>query len=267
MLKFYVFSDVHFDHVKCNRESFKLHLDQALNEKAAICVNGDFFCLMQGKYDRRASKSAIRPEHNADNYIDLVINEAADFLAPYASNILFFTEGNHETKVSETIGSDVLDRLIERINMMTRSQIVKISYMSYVQFALLRSKTSRVIYNIAFDHGHWGGIISKGSQSAMRYAAFFPNAHAFFSGHTHDSHIVPIPYFELNSSKRQVKINNKYACRTGTYKEEFENGSGWAVQTIGAPKFLGCIRGSLEVKQNQKSLCVYPNYTIIPVNF
>ena len=65
-----------------------------------IIVTGDLFCLMQGKYDKRSSKSDILPQHNKNNYLDAVIDEAIELLTPYAHNILLLSKGNHETSVS-----------------------------------------------------------------------------------------------------------------------------------------------------------------------
>ena len=81
-------SDWHFDNPKTNRKMIFNHLDEAKRRNALIVINGDLLCLMQGKYDPRGSKSSIRPEHNGDNYLDLVINDTAEKLVPYANNIL-----------------------------------------------------------------------------------------------------------------------------------------------------------------------------------
>ena len=60
-------SDRHWDNPKSNRGLQKRHLELAKERKAIIIDNGDLFCLMQGRYDPRGNKSAIRPEHTVSN--------------------------------------------------------------------------------------------------------------------------------------------------------------------------------------------------------
>ena len=59
--KLAILSDLHWDNPKCDREKLKAHLDYCKANKIPILINGDLFCLMQGKGDRRGNKSDIRP--------------------------------------------------------------------------------------------------------------------------------------------------------------------------------------------------------------
>jgi len=100
--KFLLISDIHFDNPKCQRAVLKRHLDLAIENNMKIAVNGDFFCLMQGKYDPRRSKKDIMPQHNGNTYLDLVIQEAVDWWAPYAKSLVFIGYGNHECYFADT---------------------------------------------------------------------------------------------------------------------------------------------------------------------
>ena len=133
---FFISSDWHWDNVKCNRELLKSHLDKAMEIGAFIVVTGDMLCLMQGKYDKRSSKSAVRPEHNATNYLDVVINDCANYLRPYAKNILLISEGNHETSVSERHETRVLERLVERVNTLEGTNIQLGNYTGYYKYVV-----------------------------------------------------------------------------------------------------------------------------------
>lgn len=241
-------SDIHFDNPKCNRQAFKTHMEEAKALDYGIVIAGDFFCLMNGKYDPRRSKSGIRNEYNEDNYLDLVISDAVRFLEPYAHNILMISKGNHETSVSTKTGSFVLDRLVDRLNVRTGSQIVTGGYMGFYTISI-KMNGSSTAFNVAYDHGHWGGIISKGTQSVVRYAAIMPQADIIHSGHTHDSWLVPQPTYKISDKKGTLEVINKWMIRTGTYKEEFKAGIGWAVEKIGMPKFLGCARTKINLKR------------------
>jgi predicted phosphodiesterase len=238
-LKLFISSDWHYDNPKCNRKLLTQHLDEAMKRDAKIVVTGDLLCLMQGTYDPRRGKSAIRPEHNGDNYLDLVINDTANFLVKYAKNILLISQGNHETSVSKRNETDVLTRLVERVNTIAGSNIQIGEYMGYYALSFLYKNGKGRILHIGYDHGHWGGIITKGSLSVVRMAAIMPQADVIFSGHTHDGFVIPHARLVLNEHTKKVSIENQWHIKTGTYKEEFEQGKGWAVERIGIPKYLG----------------------------
>ena len=89
-------SDLHWDNPKCNRELLSKHLKEAVERNAYIIINGDFFCLMQGRADPRRAKNEIRPEHNQGNYLQAVVNDAVQWFKPYAKHIALIGYGNHE---------------------------------------------------------------------------------------------------------------------------------------------------------------------------
>ena len=95
-------SDIHWDNPKCDRKLLKSHLNYCLKNKIKVFINGDFFCLMQGKYDPRRSKKDILPEHNKANYIDAVIVDAVNWWSPYAEILTVIGYGNHETAILRT---------------------------------------------------------------------------------------------------------------------------------------------------------------------
>jgi predicted phosphodiesterase len=236
--EFLLTSDWHFDNPKANRKLLFEHLDEAKKRNAKIIINGDMLCLMQGKYDPRKAKNAIRAEHNGNDYLDLVINDTALKMIPYAENILQINTGNHESSVSERAETNILMRLVERINTIAKTDIQLGAYMGYINLNFKRGTSSRVC-NIAYDHGHWGGVVTKGALSVTRHASIFPNADVVMSGHTHDGWIMTHPRYVMNQNKGIVEIKKQYHIKTGTYKEEFDSGQGWAVEKIGMPKHLG----------------------------
>jgi predicted MPP superfamily phosphohydrolase len=238
-LKLFVSSDWHFDNPKCNRKLLFSHLDKAMEMDAKIVVTGDLFCFMQGKYDPRGSKSDILPEHNKNNYLDAVINDTAEKLIPYAKNILLISRGNHETSVSRRAETDVMERFVERLNLIAGSNIQIGNYTGYYSLQFKSNNANRRTLNVGYSHGNWGGIITKGTLSVVRMACMMPDADLIFSGHTHDGWIMPQPRLVRNEYKKTVEVKNQWHIKTGTYKEEFAGGKGWAVERIGMPKYLG----------------------------
>ena len=75
-------SDLHWDNPKCDRKMLKAHLDYCKENDIPIFINGDFFCLMQGRGDNRRNKSDIRPEHNNFRYLDSIVETAVEWWTP-----------------------------------------------------------------------------------------------------------------------------------------------------------------------------------------
>jgi hypothetical protein len=92
-------SDLHWDNPKCDRALLKKHLDYCLANNIPVHINGDMFCLMQGRGDRRGNKSDILPEHNNARYLDSVIETAVEWFSPYKDVLTVIGYGNHETSI------------------------------------------------------------------------------------------------------------------------------------------------------------------------
>lgn len=112
-----ILSDIHWDNPHCNRTLLKKDLDYCLLHSLPIFLNGDTFCLMQGKGDKRGSKSSVRPEHNNDKYIDSVISTAVAWWTPYAHLLTVVGYGNHETAILKYQETDVLERFVTLLNL------------------------------------------------------------------------------------------------------------------------------------------------------
>ncbi len=241
--EFLLCSDIHLDNPKCDRELLRKHLKQAQGRGGHALFFGDVLCLMQGKKDRRASKGSIRLEHLGSNYFDLVFSEAADFLAPFAQNILMMSDGNHETAVLNNNEVDPLGNVVRLMRDRHKAPTEHMRYQGFIWFTFYRSgsngrpeRTRRT--TLFFHHGAWGGIITKGTMAGGRYASIAPDADLIVNGHNHERSMVSHPCYRLTNAGKQ-RIVQRWHLQTGTYKEEFADGGGWAVERIVMPKGLG----------------------------
>ena len=114
--KIAMLSDIHWDNPKCDWELLKSHLDYCQKENLKVMVNGDFFCLMQGKGDRRGNKSDLRPEHKTSRYLDSIVETAVEWFLPYAELFLVIGYGNHETAIIKHQETDLLARFVDLLN-------------------------------------------------------------------------------------------------------------------------------------------------------
>lgn len=240
--EFLLASDIHLDNPKCDRELLKKHLKHVQGRGGHALFFGDVLCLMQGKRDRRASKSSIRPEHLGSNYFDLVFQEAADWLKPFGSTILMMSNGNHETAVLSNNEIDPLGNLTRLMRDQYDSPVQHMKYQGFIWFTFYRPNdgkdggTRRCA--LFFHHGAWGGVVTKGVMGGGRYSSIAPDAQIFVSGHNHEKTAVSQPCYRVTSAGKQ-RVEKRWHIQTGTYKEEFQSGSGWAVEKIVMPKSLG----------------------------
>jgi hypothetical protein len=227
-------SDVHWDNPKCDRKKLKKDLDYAMERDAIILINGDLFCLMQGKFDPRRSKSDIRAEHNSTTYLDDVVDDAIKWFMPYKDNIKLIGRGNHEQAILKTQETDVLVRFAKGLGI--ESTVGGYGGFFHIDFC------KRSNFVIHYYHGAGGGgAVSKGVPHFHKRKAIVQGVDAIWMGHTHDSYEAVSVVQEYNPVKKESKLKNIYDIRTSTYKEEYDKGAnGFIIEKLSSPpKHIG----------------------------
>lgn len=245
-----VISDVHWDSKDCDRKLLKKHLNTAVEQDAAIIIIGDFFDMMEGRNDMRRSNTA-RAEHYAPNYLQKVVMDAAEWLQPYAKNIAMISNGNHETSVAKHTQVQTLTWLCYELRKQG-SQVIEGDYQGFFVVRAVyeyEGKNTYFPYKIFYHHGLWGGIISKGTQSVMRFGAVVPDADMIVTGHTHDQWMMLHTRYKLNKAY-DVTLEDQIHLKLGTYKNEFKTGNGFAVEKIGLPKPVGGWMVDFNIEKN-----------------
>ena len=233
-------SDAHWDNPKCDRYLLRWHMDEAVEKGARILFNGDTFCLMQGAYDPRKSKSDIRPEHNKANYFDAIVDTAVEFFAPYAQYIDFFGYGNHETSILKRQETDILSRFVEKLNNKCKTDIGLGGYGGWYVSQFAFSDKISYSHKIRYFHGSGGGgPVTKGTIQHNRAATMYAGADLIWMGHVHESYEVEYVLEYLNARFTSCQ-KSVLMVRTPTYKEEYGTGHhGWHVERGASPKPLG----------------------------
>lgn len=241
--KVLLLSDIHWDNPHCDRKLLKKHLDQALAENADVLINGDLFCVMGGKADRRGTKSTVRPEHQKDNYFDAVVNDAIDWFKPYASIIKVVGYGNHETAILKYQETDLIERFVFGLNRECETTIHAGGYGGWVIYTFNRKNNinqSVGSFKIKYFHGSGGGgPVTKGVIQFNRMSTFVENADMIWMGHVHEDNEL-VYTVERIGHKNNVDLRDILMVRTATYKEEYHEGKGgWHVERGAPPKPLG----------------------------
>lgn len=222
-------SDVHFDSVKCDRQLLHKHLKKAEQQGAFVFINGDWFDLMQGRYDPRGSKDAIRPEYKRSQYLDCVIQDSTDYLSSFQLQY-FIAQGNHETNVLKRQETNVTERLVERLNMKSPNTAWLGGYSGWFKVRLRHGEKSGAAYNIHYHHGYGGHAPrSKGMLKADINQMQYPDANMILRGHDHNKWHLPMSVQRLttNFEERPDIIDH---IQLGSYKSSGDRYSGWEVE-------------------------------------
>lgn len=231
-------TDQHHDNPHTDQKMEKRHLDEAVARNAAIVMNGDTFCAMQGKYDKRSDKSCVRPEHQCSNYLDALVNTAVDFYAPYAPWIVQIGEGNHETAIKKRHETDLTQRLIGGLNALG-GNVQPGGYSGWVAFAFRRIR-QQLCHKLWRIHGYaGGGQVTADMIQAQRQMAYKRDATIMFSGHTHDKWYRQFQIDGLDKNYTPYQRTVHY-IKGSSYKDEYGDGhGGWHVETGKPPKPAG----------------------------
>lgn len=235
-------SDVHWDNPNCDRDLLEKHWKQARERHAPILDNGDFFCAMQGKWDKRSCKDDLRPEHRSADYLDALVRTAADALEPYKDLLTVRGQGNHETSILKRHETNITERLVERLRASGSATIATGGYSGYVVFEVsTRGGGRRYPTKLHYHHGYGGGgPVTRGVIQTSRQAVYLADADICWSGHTHDAWQVPIARVKLNQDCTKIQHCRQVHIRTAGYKEEYGDGyGGWHIERGGPPKPVG----------------------------
>lgn len=241
--KIAMMSDLHWDNPKCDWKILKQDLDYCLKESIPIMINGDMFCLMQGRGDNRKNKSDIRPEHNNAMYLDSIVETAVEWFSPYAHLLTVIGYGNHETAIIKFQETDILSRFVKLLNIKNGTNVQVGGYGGWmiinqtVRKSPLGKAATRSM-KVRYFHGSGGGgVVTKGALNLTRALEMYEDFDVFTMGHIHENasrNDVRDSIVQGPGSYRQEQ-KQLHLMLTGTYKEEYGDGSkGWHVER-GAP--------------------------------
>jgi len=239
-------SDNHFDSIYCNREKMQEDFDEAKRRRARIFIIGDWFDAMQGRFDNRRAPSELRPEYLVEDYYDKVVQDSAEWLAPYAKNIDLIADGNHELAVLKYANTNLPGNLVHDLNLQHKTRIHHGGYGGWIRLMFNmsggESTGPRTSVKIKYFHGSGGEApVTRGVIQTARQAIKLPDADIVVNGHNHQNYVVPITRERL-SNKGVQYFDNQFHVRIPGYKQAFGDGTvGWEVTRGGDPKPIGSI--------------------------
>lgn len=241
--KFLLTADRHWDNTLSNWELQQKHLQEAVAHRAGIFDFGDLFCAMQGKFDKRSDKDALRSIHCHGEYLDSLVATAADFFECAAKRIIMLGMGNHETAILKRHETNLTSRLADELNVRRGTRIYNGGYSGWAIFKLHNLDTGDITTKkLWYIHGYGGGgPVTRGVIQTNRKAVYLPDADFVITGHTHDEWIVPIQRSRIDDDGYQY-LEEQIHVQVPTYKDEYTDGwGGWHVETGKPPKPIGAM--------------------------
>lgn len=247
---FMLSADRHHDSNECNRALETEHLEKAKARNALILDCGDLFDVMQGRYDPRRSWPEMRPEYfkrmneEDKSYFDVILDDAEEYYAPYANNIVMLGRGNHDMSIFKHNDIDLMERLVDRINRRANAHVVTGEYGGWVRLQFNLWETQRESFRIKYFHGPHTSAnapVTRGTIQTNRQAIYLPDADLVVNGHIHESWVFPINRERLSQSGT-IYQDVQFHVRTGTYRNDYGDGArSWHVEQGKPPKPMGCI--------------------------
>lgn len=232
---FLLSADWHWDNPKSRLDILERDLKKAKEVGAFVISAGDHFCAMQGKYDKRSSKDAIRPEHVEGSYLDRLVETAAEFLMPYRDVMGLISVGNHETAIYSRHETCLTSRLVERLRA-AGSPCRRGGYNGWLLAAPeYGSKSLAEAYRIYYHHGSGGDSpVTQGTISMSRVNQWV-DADLILSGHLHTKNISVVCREKVTSAGSR-KIYETNLVRVSTYKDEYSPLNGWHIEKGKGPR-------------------------------
>lgn len=212
-------NDAHIDSKLTDRKYIKKVFDS--NPEAYIVISADFFDAMGQKSDKRYQHGNLLDQHIRADYLNALVEDAFEYLSPYANRIICFNQGNHETLQTKFYGSNPTQSLATLLN---HTHNVNIPVMDSAGWIIFRSSVKNqhtrrfIIY-----WGHKpisGGQRSKGMLSVDIAKGRQDNVDLYISEHVHDNFIHRFNKECIDSNYKR-KYTSGYYAQLPSSKEEY----------------------------------------------
>jgi hypothetical protein len=256
-------SDNHFDSIYCNREQMRADFEEAKRRSARICIFGDWYDAMQGRYDPRRAAPELRPEYGQrEDYYDVIVQDSADWLEDYAAHLEILSDGNHELGVLKNASTNIMDRLVGELNRRAGTRISHGGYGGWLRIMLWKSDRPQRSVRVKYFHGSGGEApVTRGAIQTNRQAVYLPDANIVVNGHSHHSYYIPITRERLGN-KGSPYMDIQHHIRIPGYKQSYGDGTtGWDVTRGGVPKPIGSQWVRVYFENEQVKIQVIPQIT------
>jgi len=249
-------SDRHHDNAHTDQDMEARHMNEITKRKGGVISCGDFHDCMNGRWDIRADRSAMRPEYQCGDYLDAIVREAVKFFTPWQDRFVVVGRGNHETGITKKHEVDLTERTCAGLSAAGPAPVYSGGYGGWVLFRLVSRHGGSFAFKLKYFHGAGGGaMMTHGVLDTRRHASLYPDADMVVTGHSHHHWVVPLARERVRqfNGQAEVVLDEQIAVRIGTYKDEhFDGFGGWAVEKGIPPKSKGAVWMRLHIAGTQR---------------
>jgi hypothetical protein len=218
-------SDIHYDgrgrNSLCDSAKLKRDLAERVDDKTIILSIGDNFggiTPSDVKRYRKAHDSAA-----GEDILDESIDGLTEILMPYREQIYGLGDGNHENSILTHCGTNMTQRLVDKLNVGIQKPIIYLGYSWLLKFAFRQKNGGGRTVVIRGHHGWGGGSRTEGADvTKFAHDAKFWQADLFLYGHVHKMKINDIEEGRM-VGERSWKTVRKRMCICGTYQKTYSS--------------------------------------------
>ncbi|SMO75423.1 Calcineurin-like phosphoesterase superfamily domain-containing protein [Balnearium lithotrophicum] len=169
---------------------------------------------------------------------------AKELLKPIKDKILAVISGNHERRISKTVGLDIMRMFCAKLGIEDRYS---------PNFVVVKLRLKNLSYFIGAHHGVGGGRLKGGKINNLhRMGGILPNADIILMGHTHDFIMTTDVKYIIDKKHDRIKEHKTYYINVPAFLSYGGYGASYAYQ----PTISGAIKitlkdGSQSSKKNR----------------
>lgn len=222
--RYAIFSDLHIGSKALNKQALDRDLSDCKRDDTKVIINGDTLDLILMQDHKRAMPSQIK---NEDGQINKYVDEAAELLLPYVSQLCIIGTGNHENSITKHHGVDVLAWLIDKLNReKTNGKIQQGHYQNFIRINFLDpSHRNKFLcsYDIFLHHFVGGSSpVTKGMIDFNRIITA-NQADLYIGSHKHNNFETSYPLTYITPSGR-IETKDRKAVMTPPYTNPVNTG-------------------------------------------
>lgn len=161
---FTLMSDLHIGAAITDHDAIVRDLERAKHHGDRIYVNGDVFDAILPKDVKRFKPDALHAKlQRRNDVLDAAEDMAMEILAPFAKQIRMIGMGNHETAIEKFHSTDLIARLIRRLNAECKGSVAYGGYTGFIETTMRSGARSRghnkgygnhqAVFVIYYHHG------------------------------------------------------------------------------------------------------------------
>ena len=198
-------SDLHLGSETCNLR--KIH--SALNY---ITSNPNVRVVLLGDLLESAIIGSKGNPYKAKS-IDEEIRLAVSVLKPIRDRIIGVVSGNHENRISKSVGLDILSLLMRKLTL---------ERFYSPDFLVLKVSLPKTAWYLVLHHGIGGGRLKGGKINNLhRFGNIFPNADIILTGHTHDFIVTADQKYIIDRKHSRIRFHKTYYINVPSFSMEY----------------------------------------------